>query len=151
MNQRIGSWLAVAAVLATAATASARPADKLDPQTLITAQEAAALLGAPVTLQVHDMQAIYPGSADFAYQTKNIRILSAVFYPTGGAEMFESQRKTLSGMGKKLTPCSAGDACFLVGEQLNARRKNVYFTLEAGRDNVNRVEALANKVVGRLP
>lgn len=130
---------------------SASAAAKLDPKTLVTPQEAEALLGAPATFEVHDMQAIYPGSADFAYQTKNIRILSAVFYPTDGAEMFESQKKTLAGMGKKLVPCSAGDSCFFVGEMLNARKGNVYFTLDAPRDTMAKTEALARKIVGRLP
>lgn len=126
-------------------------ANKLDPKTLVTPQEAEALLGAPATFEVHDMEAIYPGSADFAYQTKNIRILSTVFYPTDGAEMFENQKKTLAGRGKKLVPCSVGDSCFFVGEMLNARKGNVYFTLEAGREDMAKIEALALKVVGRLP
>lgn len=131
--------------------APAGAATKLDPKVLITPQEAEAILGGPVTLEVHDMQAIYPGSADFAYQTTNVRILSAVVYPKDGAEMFENQRKTLAGMGKKLVPCSVGDACFFLGEQLNARKGDVYFTLAAGRNDTANVEALARKVVGRLP
>lgn len=125
---------------------------KLDPRTLITPQEAETLLGAPATLEVHDMQAVYPGSADFTYQTRNIHILSAAFYPTNGTEMFENQRKNLSAAGKKLLPCAVADACFLVGGQLNARKGNVYFTMEgAGRGDVPKIEILARKVVGRLP
>ena len=135
--------------------ASAHAAVKLDPNVLVTRQEAEALLGAPATLEVHNVEAIYPGSADFAYtvgaQTTHVRILQAAFYPSGGAEMFENQRKTLAGMGKKLVPCSAGDACFLLGAQLNARKGNLYFTLVAGRDDVAKLEALARDIAQRLP
>jgi len=130
---------------------SAGAAANLDPKVLVTSQEAEAILGAPVTLEVHDMRAIYPGSADFAYQTKNVRVLSAVFYPQDGAEMFNSQKRNLAGMGKKVVACSAGDSCFFVGEQLNALKGNLYFTLDAPRGEEKKLEELARKVITRLP
>ncbi|HXO18621.1 MAG TPA: hypothetical protein VOA87_01725 [Thermoanaerobaculia bacterium] len=122
------------------------------PEELVTPAEAAALLGAEATLEVHDMQAVYPGSVDFAYQTKKIQILSAVFYPQGGAEMFENMKKTLTAPGRRpLLSCSIGDSCFKVGEgMIHVLKGGTYFTLEWDTAGPGKLEELGKTVAGRL-
>jgi hypothetical protein len=133
---------------AAPAAASALP----KPEELVTPAEAAALLGGDAALEVHDMQAIYPGSSDFAYQTKNIRILSAAFYPQGGAEMFDNMKKTLSAPGRHpLLPCSVGDSCFRQGKgMIHALKGGTYFTLADDNAPEGKLEELGRTVAARL-
>jgi hypothetical protein len=123
------------------------------PEDLVTPAEAAALLGGDVTLEVHNLQAAYPGSSDFAYQTKNVRILAAAFYPEGGAEMFDNMKKTLSAPGRHpLLPCSVGDSCFMAGKgMVHVRKGDTYFTLDDDNAAAGKMEELARTVAGRLP
>jgi hypothetical protein len=133
---------------AAPAAASALP----KPEELVTPAEAAALLGGDATLEIHDMQAAYPGSSDFAYQTKNIRILSAAFYPQGGAEMFDTMKKTLSAPGRHpLLPCSVGDSCFRQGKaMIHVLKGGTYFTLDDDNAAEGKLEELGRTVAGRL-
>jgi predicted small lipoprotein YifL len=144
-----------AAPAAAAAPASAPAATRAlpKPEELVTPAEAAALLGGDVTLEVHNLQAAYPGSSDFAYQTKNVRILSAAIYPEGGAEMFDNMKKTLSAPGRHpLLPCSVGDSCFMTGKgMVHVRKGGTYFTLADDNAEVGKLEELARTVAGRLP
>jgi hypothetical protein len=138
---------ATAAMPATPAAPSALP----KPEDLVTPAEAAALLGGDVTLEVHNLQAAYPGSSDFAYQTKNVRILLAAFYPQGGAEMFGNMKKTLSAR-HPLFPCSAGDSCFMAGKgMVHVLKGGTYFTLADDNAVGSQLETLARTVAGRLP
>jgi hypothetical protein len=133
-----------------APAAAASPLPK--PEALVTPAEAAALLGGDAVLEVHDMHAIYPGSVDFAYQTKNIRILSAAFYPQGGAEMFGNMKKTLSAPGRHpLLPCSVGDSCFLQGKaMIHVLKGGTYFTLADDNADPGKLEELGRTVAGRI-
>jgi hypothetical protein len=140
---------AMPAMPATPAAPSALPR----PEDLVTPAEAAALLGGDVTLEVHNLQAAYPGSSDFAYQTKNVRILLAAFYPQGGAEMFGNMKTTLSAPGRHpLLPCSAGDSCFMTGKgMVHVLKGGTYFTLADDNAEGGALETLARTVAGRLP
>jgi hypothetical protein len=139
---------AVAPGPAAPAAASTLP----KPEELVTPAEAAALLGGDATLEVHDMRAAYPGSSDFAYQTKNIRILSAAFYPQGGAEMFDNMKKSLSAPGQHpLLPCSVGDSCFRQGKaMIHALKGGTYFTLDDDNAAEGKLEELGRTVAARL-
>jgi len=119
----------------------------------VTPAEAASLLGDVATLEVHNMQAAYPGSVDFAYQTKKIQILSAAFYPQGGAEMFGNMKKSLSEPGSRpLLPCSVGDSCFKTGEAMvHVLKGGTYFTLGWDTAGPGKLEELGRTVVGRIP
>jgi outer membrane protein TolC len=146
------------AVAATPAAAPGGPAPAAasslpKPEELVTPAEAASLLGAEATLEVHNMQAAYPGSVDFAYQTKKIQILSAAFYPQGGAEMFENMKKSLSAPGSRpLLPCSVGDSCFKTGEgMVHVLKGGTYFTLSWETAGAGKLEELGKTVVGRIP
>ncbi|HEV3455977.1 MAG TPA: hypothetical protein VHG32_05420 [Thermoanaerobaculia bacterium] len=122
------------------------------PEELVTPAEAASLLGDEVTLEIHNMQAIYPGSVDFAYQTKKIQILSAAFYPQGGAEMFESMKKSLTAPGRRpLLSCSIGDSCFKAGEgMVHVLKGGTYFTLSWETAGAGKLEELGKTVAGRI-
>ncbi len=146
---------ATASVAAAAAPSPAAPAAAAalpKPEALVTPAEAAALLGGDAVLEVHDMHAIYPGSVDFAYQTKNIRILSAAFYPQDGAEMFGNMKKTLSAPGRHpLLPCSVGDSCFLQGKaMIHVLKGGTYFTLADDNAAPGKLEELGRTVAGRI-
>jgi hypothetical protein len=123
------------------------------PEELVTPAEAASLLGDEATLEVHNMQAAYPGSVDFAYQTKKIQILSVAVYPQGGAEMFENMKKSLSVPGRHpLVSCSVGDSCFKTGESMvHALKGGTYFTLSWETAGAGKLEELGKTVSGRIP
>jgi hypothetical protein len=144
---------AAAAVPVSAQAAPHAAASSLPkPEELVTPAEAAALLGDEVTLEVHNMQAIYPGSVDFAYQTRKIQILSAAFYPQGGAEMFENMKKSLTAPGRRpLLSCSIGDSCFKAGEgMVHVLKGGTYFTLSWETAGAGKLEELGKTVAGRI-
>ena len=137
----------------TALSGAALSETKLDPAMLVTAAEAKALLGGDATLEVFNMQGAYPGSVDFAYQTKNIRILTVQIIPGNAAEMLANMRRDLGAAhpNTKQSPCSAGDACFMDRETLFATKGKWYLHLEAGRENTGKMEDLARRIMTRLP
>jgi len=144
---------AAAATPAAGGPAPAAASSLPKPEELVTPAEAASLLGDVATLEVHNMQAAYPGSVDFAYQTKKIQILSATFYPQGGAEMFGNMKKSLSEPGSRpLLPCSVGDSCFKTGEAMvHVLKGGTYFTLGWDTAGPGKLEELGRTVVGRIP
>ena len=143
---------AVVPVTAPAGTSPAAAGSLPKPEELVTPAEAASLLGDAATLEVHNMQAIYPGSVDFAYQTKKIQILAAAFYPQGGAEMFENMKKSLSVPGRHpLLFCSVGDSCFKTGEgMVHVLKGGTYFTLSWETAGAGKLEELGKTVAGRI-
>ena len=114
--------LGLAVLFASSPLAAATP----DPKVLVTAAEAAALLGGNVTLTVHDMEKVSPGSVDFVYETKpgneDDQILSVEVDPLDGPEKLANMRRDLAAAGRNLATCSAGDKCFMEGEDLFASK-----------------------------
>ncbi len=136
------------------ASGAAISAATLDPAILVTSAEATALLGGDATLEVSNVQAVYPGSVDFTYWIKNkSRGLAVQLYldPTG--EMFANMRRTLKANHPNANqiPCSAGNVCFMQGEALFATKGKWYLHLDAGRENTGKMEDLARRIMTRIP
>ena len=136
------------------ASGAAVPAATLDPASLVTPAEASALLGGDATLEVSNVQAMYPGSVDFTYWTKNkSRSLAVQLYldPTG--EMFANMRRTLKANHPDAdqTPCAAGNVCFMQGERLWATKGKWFVHMDTGRINTGKMEDLARSIMTRIP
>lgn len=133
--------------------ASIQAASKPDPKVLVTPAEASAILGGAVTLEVHDMEKVYPGSVDFSYQTKNIQILSVQLDPLDGPEKLSNMRRDLKAAHPTTNQpaCTVGDACFMQGEDLFATKGKWYIHIDAGRENKDKMESLGRKIAARLP
>jgi hypothetical protein len=140
-------------VVSLVGAASLSGATRPDPKALVTPAEAAALLGGEVTFEAHDMEKIYPGSLDFSYQTKNVRILSVAVDPLDGPEKLSNMKRDLKAAHPKSTQdaCTAGDACFMQGEDLFATKGKWYIHVGAGREHKAQMNDLARKIVSRLP
>ncbi len=136
------------------ASGAAISATTLDPASLVTAAEAKALLGADATLEVTNMQAVYPGSVDFTYWTKNkSRALEVQLYMDPTGEMFANMRRTLKANHPNANqiPCSAGNVCFMQGERLWATKGKWFVHLDAGSENTGKMEDLARSIMTRIP
>jgi hypothetical protein len=150
-----------AATSTTAAgTAPASTSANLVPQSLITLEEATAILGEEPTFESEAMPA-YANAIGFNYHTNGSHYLSATFYPGDGVGMFNNMKRDLP-EAKKLstTPCSGvGDECLFSGSgagvgMLHAVKGTFYFTLSAdipAPDRKRIYEELGQKVAGRLP
>jgi hypothetical protein len=150
---RVNRGVRLAVVCLIAGAGSLVAATKPDPKTLVTPAEASALLGGSVTFEAHDMDKVYPGSLDFSYQTKSVRILSVAVDPLDGPEKLSHMKRDLKEAhpNAKQAACSVGDACFMQGEDLFATKGKWYIHLSAGRESKDKIEDLARKVVSRLP
>jgi hypothetical protein len=146
---RLGLVLLTLGTFSGSASAAAKP----DPKMLVTASEASALLGGNVTLTVHDMEKVYPGSVDFAYETKGGQILSVQVDPLDGPEKLANMGRDLAAAhpGRPAGRCSVGDKCFVRGEDIFATKGHWYIHLSAGRQNAGQIEELARLVASRLP
>jgi hypothetical protein len=102
------------------------------------------------------MEKVYPGSVDFVYETKpgkeDDQILSVEVDPLDGPEKLANMRRDLAAADRnRQVTCSAGDKCFMEGEDLFASKGSWYIHMSAGRQNAGKIEAVARKVAARLP